>query len=141
VAAALKIPVAGGEQDNDLAQWRRMIQMRAVDIVQPDICYLGGITRALRVSVMAAGAGLKCVPHSANLSLVTVFTLHMCAAIPNFGDHVEFTIEDDAWTRNLFEPALEVREGKVDVPGGPGWGVRINPRWLAEAKREVTQQS
>ena len=33
VTEALDVPVAGGEQDNDLAQWRRMIQMRSVDIV------------------------------------------------------------------------------------------------------------
>ena len=71
VSTALDVPVAGGEQDNDLAQWRRMIAMRAVDIVQPDVCYVGGLTRALRVAAMAAEAGLPCVPHSANLSLVT----------------------------------------------------------------------
>lgn len=47
VAAALSIPVAGGEQDTDLAQFRRMIAMDAVDIAQPDICYVGGITRVL----------------------------------------------------------------------------------------------
>jgi len=41
VTKALSVPVAGGEQDNDLAQWRRMIRMPAVDIVQPDICYIG----------------------------------------------------------------------------------------------------
>jgi len=58
VAAALGIPVAGGEQDVDLAQWRRMIRMRAVDIVQPDVCYVGGLTRALRVARMAADAGM-----------------------------------------------------------------------------------
>ena len=43
VAAALKMNVAGGEQDNDLAQWRRMIRMNAVDILQPDLCYIGGL--------------------------------------------------------------------------------------------------
>jgi L-alanine-DL-glutamate epimerase-like enolase superfamily enzyme len=38
VAAALEISVAGGEQDNDLSRWRRMIAMNAVDVVQPDVC-------------------------------------------------------------------------------------------------------
>ncbi len=85
VTSALDIPVAGGEQDYDLKQWERIIDMRAVDIVQPDICYVGGLTRALRVAQMADEAGLPCVPHSANLSLVTVFTLHMMGAIPNAG--------------------------------------------------------
>ena len=40
VAAALDLDVAGGEQDNNLAQWRRMIAMDAVDVVQPDVCYI-----------------------------------------------------------------------------------------------------
>ena len=68
--------VAGGEQDNDLAQWRRMMRMRAVDIAQPDVCYVGGLTRALRVAALAGAAGMPCTPHSANHSLVLVFTLH-----------------------------------------------------------------
>lgn len=56
VAAALKMNVAGGEQDNDLAQWRRMIGMNAVDLVQPGLCYAGGITRSWRVAKMGQQA-------------------------------------------------------------------------------------
>jgi L-alanine-DL-glutamate epimerase-like enolase superfamily enzyme len=138
VAAALRVPVAGGEQDNDLAQWRRMVRMRAVDIVQPDVCYVGGLTRALRVAAVAAEAGLLCVPHSANLSMVTVFTLHLFGAIPNAGPHLEFTIESGDWCKDLYHPALEVRDGRVAVPDGPGWGVTINPDWLAKAQRQVS---
>jgi L-alanine-DL-glutamate epimerase-like enolase superfamily enzyme len=141
VAEALKIPVAGGEQDNDLAQWQRMIRMHAVDIVQPDICYIGGLTRALRVAAMAEQAGLRCVPHSANLSMVTVFSLHMMGAIPNAGPHLEFTIENDPWTKDLYQPALQVHDGKVAIPSGPGWGVTINPDWLNKAKSEVSKRS
>ena len=53
VTDALNIDVTGGEQDCFLPTWHRMIEMRVVDIVQPDICYVGGISRALRVSEMA----------------------------------------------------------------------------------------
>ncbi len=133
VAAALDVPIAGGEQDNCLAQWRRMINMRAVDIVQPDLCYVGGLTRALRVAEMAARAGLPCVPHSANRSLVSVFTLHMLAAIPNAGPYMEFSIEPAPWADELYRPKLVVNDGAVAVPDGPGWGVEINPRWLEKA--------
>jgi len=141
VAAALDVPIAGGEQDNDLAQWRRMIAMHAVDVVQPDICYVGGLTRALRVVDMAAQAGLPSVPHSANVSLVTVFTLHMQGAIQNAGPYVEFSIEPTSWTDSLYEPALKVADGKVRIPDGPGWGVTINKDWLAKAERQVTQRA
>jgi L-alanine-DL-glutamate epimerase-like enolase superfamily enzyme len=57
VTETLDIDVTGGEQDCDLPTWRRMIDMRAVDILQPDILYLGGISRTLRVANMAASAG------------------------------------------------------------------------------------
>jgi L-alanine-DL-glutamate epimerase-like enolase superfamily enzyme len=133
VAAALSVPVAGGEQDYDLNQWHRIITMPAVDIVQPDIGYIGGLTRALRVAAMARQAGLVCVPHSANLALVLVFSLHMMGAIPNAGPHVEFTIERDTWSEGLYNPVLAVRDGKVEIPSGPGWGVTINPAWLEKA--------
>jgi L-alanine-DL-glutamate epimerase-like enolase superfamily enzyme len=137
----LAIKVAGGEQDCDLAQWRRMVRARTFDIVQPDICYVGGLTRALRVATLAHAAGLPCVPHSANLSLVTVFTLHMMGAIANAGPYVEFSIEGldyYPWQEGLFTPALEVYDGKVQIPAGPGWGVEINPAWLAKAKYQIS---
>ncbi len=140
VTKALTCPVAGGEQDNDLGQWRRMIAMGAVDIVQPDILYLGGVVRTLRVAAMAKEAGMKCVPHSANLAMVTVYTLHVFGAIANAGRHVEYSIEPTPWTNNLYEPTLAVKDGKVMVPNAhPGWGVRINPDWLNDANRQVSE--
>ena len=142
VTQALGIPVSGGEQDNDLAQWRRMIAMNAMDITQPDICYVGGFTRGLRVARMAAQAGKPVVPHSANISLVEVFSVHLMAASPNAGSFLEHTIEDDAGINRLaatmYEPQLVVREGRVRVPDAPGWGVQIAAAWLEQAERRVT---
>lgn len=63
MAAALDIPVSGGEQDISLAQFRRMIANRAVDIVQPDIGYIGGVSRARKVAVLAEAASIPCTPH------------------------------------------------------------------------------
>jgi L-alanine-DL-glutamate epimerase-like enolase superfamily enzyme len=138
VAAALSIPVAGGEQDNDLAQWRRMVRMNAVDIVQPDVCYVGGLTRALRVGAIAAAAKKPCVPHSANRLWVTVFTLHLFGALPNAGAHVEYSIEKTDWSEGVYDPPLTVRDGKVAVPDGPGWGVSVRPSWLEKTSRQVS---
>ncbi len=78
------------------------------------------------------------VPHSANRSLVTVFTLHLMGALENAGPYVEFSIEPDSfepWQAGLYFPALHAVEGKVQIPEGPGWGVEINPAWLESAKR------
>jgi L-alanine-DL-glutamate epimerase-like enolase superfamily enzyme len=136
VADALDLDVTGGEQDCDLSTWRRLIDMRAVDVVQPDVCYLGGINRTLKVAKMAEAAGLLVTPHSANLSLVTVFTLHLMGALPNAGPYVEFSIEGadyyplQEW---LFSPAFQIEDGKVRIPDGPGWGVEVNRDWIANA--------
>jgi L-alanine-DL-glutamate epimerase-like enolase superfamily enzyme len=143
VADALALDVTGGEQDWDLATWQRMIEMRAVDVVQPDVMYMGGLSRTLRVARMAAEAGLPCTPHSANLSLVTICTMHLLGAIPNAGKYLEFSIEGPdyyPWQDGLFlgDP-FRISEGKVAIPAGPGWGVEINPDWLARAKHQISQ--
>jgi L-alanine-DL-glutamate epimerase-like enolase superfamily enzyme len=141
---ALRIQVAGGEQDCSLQTWRRMINLHAFDVVQPDICYVGGLTRALRVAAMAREAGLLCVPHSANLSLVTVFTLHTMGASENAGPYVEFSIEPASyypWQLGIFHPALVARNGMVQIPDGPGWGVEISPSWLESTDRRISESN
>ena len=144
VTDALSLDVTGGEQDCDLATWKRMIEIRAVNVVQPDVCYLGGLTRSLKVAKLAGQAGLICTPHSANLSMVTVFTLHMMGALENAGPYVEFSIEGAdyyPWQYNIYEPALVAVNGKVQIPDSPGWGVEINPDFLEKTKHQISELS
>lgn len=142
VASALDLAVAGGEQDCQFRMWREILDLGAVDIVQPDILYTGGMSRAIRVAQMAHEHGLTVVPHSANLTLVTVFSLHFMAGIKNAGPYVEFSIEPDSyypWQRGIFEPELTVRDGMVTTPEGPGWGVDIRRDWLKKSERFVSE--
>ncbi len=145
VTDALSIDVTGGEQDCHLPVWRRMIEMRAVDIMQPDVCYVGGLSRALRVAKMANDAGLPVTPHAANLSMVTVFTMHYLKAIGNAGKYLEFSIEGEdvyPWQQNLFRnPPFDVIDGQVTVPSEPGWGVEINPDWLSSSEYQKSELS
>jgi L-alanine-DL-glutamate epimerase-like enolase superfamily enzyme len=143
VTAALELDVTGGEQDWDLATWERMIGMRAVDIVQPDVMYMGGLSRTLQVAGLAAGAGLPVTPHSANLSLVTICTMHLLGAIPNAGKYLEFSIEGAdyyPWQAGLFlgDP-YAIEDGSVTIPSAPGWGVEINPAWLERAAYQCSE--
>ena len=78
-------------------------------MAQPDVCYLGGLSRTLKVVEMAKKAGLPVTPHAANMSMVTVFTLHMMGAISNAGPYVEFSIEGNdyyPWQEDFYRPAL-----------------------------------
>ncbi|MHA7888068.1 mandelate racemase/muconate lactonizing enzyme family protein [Roseicyclus sp.] len=138
VTDALDIDVTGGEQDCQLSTWKRMIDMRAVDVVQPDIMYLGGLSRTLRVARMAEAAGLPVTPHCANLSMVTLFTLHLMRAIPNAGRYLEFAIEGPEyypWQYDLFTASpYRIEDGHAILSDAPGWGVEINPEWLSRAE-------
>jgi L-alanine-DL-glutamate epimerase-like enolase superfamily enzyme len=142
VTDALEIDVSGGEQDCDLPTWKRMIDMRAVDIPQPDVCYLGGISRTLRVCRMAEAAGLPVTPHCANLSLVTLFTMHLLRAIPNAGKYLEFSIEGPdyyPWQEGLFvRSPYQIIDGKATVTDAPGWGVEIRQDWLEKSNYRQT---
>ena len=143
VTDALEIDVSGGEQDCDLSTWKRMIDMRAVDIVQPDILYLGGICRTLRVVEMAQASGLPVTPHCANLSLVTLFTMHLLRAIPNAGKYLEFSIEGPdyyPWQEGLFvESPYGIKDGHARVTDAPGWGVEVAPEWLARSTYQISE--
>lgn len=143
VADALDIAVSGGEQDCEIATWRHMIDMRAVDIVQPDILYLGGISRTLRVCAMARAAGLPVTPHSANLGMVTLFTMHLLRAIEGAGKYLEFSIEGPdyyPWQEGLFvKSPYGVEDGMVTISEEPGWGVEIDPEWLAKSAYQVSE--
>jgi L-alanine-DL-glutamate epimerase-like enolase superfamily enzyme len=143
VTDALNVAVTGGEQDCELATWRRICEERIVDIVQPDVLYVGGIGRALRVARMAEAQGLPVTPHAANLGLVTLFTMHLLPALPNAGKYLEFSIEEAdyyPWQYGLFRNnPYEVVDGCVTVPAEPGWGVEIDGEWLARAAYQASQ--
>jgi L-alanine-DL-glutamate epimerase-like enolase superfamily enzyme len=99
--------------------------------------YMGGLSRTLLVAEMAARAGIPVTPHSANLSLVTMCTMHLLGAIPNAGKYLEFSIEGPdyyPWQEGLFlgDP-YRIEDGKATIPDAPGWGVEINPAWLEKA--------
>ena len=138
VADALDIDVTGGEQDCMFPTWQQMIDMRAVDIVQPDVCYLGGLARTLQVAAMARRAPACPARRTApTCRMVTLFTMHLLGAIPNAGKYLEFSIEGPdyyPWQDGLFRnDPYAVTDGKVTIPSEPGWGVEIEPAWLERA--------
>ena len=143
VTNALSIDVAGGEQDCDLRIWRDMVERKIVNIFQPDVMYLGGLTRTLQVAKIIEEGGFICTPHSANLSLVTICTMHLLKAIPNAGPYLELSIEDEdyyPWQQKLFlDNPFVVENGCVTVSEKPGWGIDINPDWINSAEYQVSE--
>jgi len=143
VTDALSIDVTGGEQDCDLRIWRDMVDRKIVNIFQPDVMYLGGLTRTLQVAKIIEKGGYTCTPHAANLSLVTMCTMHLLKAIPNAGPYLELSIEGEdyyPWQQELFlDKPFEVKNGSVNITDKPGWGIEINPNWLETSEYRVSE--
>ena len=143
VTDAISIDVTGGEQDCDLRVWQDLIDRKITDIFQPDIMYMGGLTRSLKVAKMAADANMPCTPHAANLSLVTICTMHFLKAIPNAGKYLELSIEGEdyyPWQIDLFDGnPFMVLDGECSVPDSPGWGVQFSKKWLEKSHHRVCE--
>ena len=92
---------------------------------------------------MAAKADLPVTPHCANLSLVTLFTMHLMRAIPQAGKYLEFSIEGPEyypWQYDIFaNDPYQVKDGKVTVTDTPGWGIDIHPEWLARSQYQMSE--
>ena len=131
VADAVEIPVAGGEQEASLHAFRWLIANDALDIVQPDVYYFGGLIRSMKVARMAAAMGKTTVPHISG-GLGYLYMVHFVSALANAGEYHEF--------KGLTNPAalpfecktstLKTDGGVVKVPTGPGSGIEIDPDFI-----------
>ena len=137
VADHLDLPIGAGEQEFSLEIIRRMVAERLVDVIQPDVCYIGGMTRARLVAELADLAGIPCTPHCSNRSLIQVFTAHLVLAMPSCTQFQEWTIEPSS--RDPFYGPVPVgTDGFVDVPDAPGWGIEVLPAFLESAERRTS---
>ena len=134
VADALGIPIAGGEQEFSMRRFRWTIAHRAVDVVQPDLHYFGGYLRVIRVARMANAVGLPCTVHMSGSGLGYVDMCHLASCIENPGPHQEFKGATKIPV-HCDSSSLKSEQGKVRVPSGPGYGVTIDPDFLAGAER------
>jgi L-alanine-DL-glutamate epimerase-like enolase superfamily enzyme len=133
IADALPIPVAGGEQESSLRRFRWMIERRAVDVVQPDLFYFGGLVRSIRVARMAAAAGMPCTPHMSDGGLGYLYVAHYASCVPNAGPFQEYKGRDASLPVSSASSTLRCVNGMLTVPGGPGLGVTIDPAFVVKA--------
>lgn len=121
VADALTIPVAGGEQEYSQRRFRWAIRRRMVDIVQPDLHYYGGMIRSRRVARMAAVRKLPTTVHISG-GFGFIYMLHFASCTPDIGRYQEYKRNIERY-RDWFSPALEIKDGALIVPSGPGVGI------------------
>jgi L-alanine-DL-glutamate epimerase-like enolase superfamily enzyme len=122
VADRLALPVAGGEQEYSDWRFRWMILNRGVDIVQPDLHYYGGMVRSIRVARMAELAGMPTTVHISG-GFGFVYMLHFASCVRDIGRYQEYKLGTEKYG-SWFDPAIQVKDGKMTVPTGPGVGIK-----------------
>ncbi len=134
VTDALTIPVSGGEQEFSERRFRWMIHNRGVDIVQPDLHYYGGLIRSIRVANMAALASMPTTVHISG-GFGFIYMLHFASCVNDVGRYQEYKRGIEKYN-GWFATPLEVKDGKLTVPEGPGVGIK-DIAYVIKGAREV----
>ncbi len=132
VADTLTIPIANGEQDQNLYNFRWLVANDGVDIVEPDTYYFGGFIRSMRVALMAQAMGKTCVTHMSGGGLGFLYNSLFVSALPNPVQHHEFRGFNTNIPYECPTAPMQAINGKMKVPTGPGLGVIIDPEFVAK---------
>ncbi|MEA2117947.1 mandelate racemase/muconate lactonizing enzyme family protein [Halovibrio sp. HP20-50] len=127
------IPVASGENWHGRYAMHEPLARRAVDIVQPDICGVGGFSEIRRVADMAAMHGVRLVPHVWGTAVCLAASLQFMAALPPNPPRrnpiepiMEFDRTENPFRQAVVQTPLEHHQGVMTIPDGPGLGIEIN---------------
>jgi L-alanine-DL-glutamate epimerase-like enolase superfamily enzyme len=121
-------PIAAGENVAGLYGFRALLEAGAIDVAQPSVTKIGGISEMVRIVQLCQAHGITVAPHSPYFGPGFVATLHVVAAL------IERPLVEVLWLdmeANPFDPWVRPVNGKVAVPGGPGLGCDPDPAVLA----------
>jgi L-alanine-DL-glutamate epimerase-like enolase superfamily enzyme len=131
VAAATKtLKIAAGEQLSGVAEFERLAVEGCVDVLQPDLSRCGGITVGRQIADFATRREIDCVPHAWLTDLLKAASLHMNAYLMN-SLYLESNVSSASLLNNLCTQKIEMKDGYIPVPAGPGLGVEVDERTVA----------
>ena len=126
VRRAVPIPIVTGEAIYSKEAFFHTLERRAADILNPDICAMGGIQALLDISAMAQPQAVVMAPHNYNSVLMGfAATLHVCAVIPNFLI-AEYFVNFEEACGAIATRQIKVEDGFAELPTTPGLGVDID---------------
>ena len=141
--SVLNIKIAGGEAEFTRWGWRNILQKRCVDLAQPEVCALGGISEYLKVLAMAHAHFVPVVNHVWGSAIAVATNLQLLAAMPPLpgGIHpidplLEFDTTDNKFRDELIIEPLKIQQqvsasgGFVSIPDNPGIGVEPDPEFI-----------
>ena len=147
--AGLKLNISGGEAEFSRWGWRNLLEARALDIAQPEVCALGGVSEYLRVLALCHAHFTPVVNHVWGSAIAVATNLHLLAAMPPLpgGLHpwepmLEFDTTDNRFRDELLTEPLDIqgqvaRTGRAAVLEKPGIGVEPDRDFLRAFEIDV----
>ena len=134
LADATSTPIGTGENLYTVWSFRNLLEVGGIDIALPDVCHTG-ILQAKKIASLAEAFHVPLAPHNPNSPLSTIISGHLSASIPNILALEYWSDERDApWRDDVMDPPLGqfVKQGHLELPSGPGWGVELNEKEIAK---------
>lgn len=128
------VPISAGESEFTRHDFREICELRAADVLQPDLAIAGGITEAVRIGALASAYNLRLAPHLWSGAPAFAAGLHI-AASNSAGFILEYSLGHNPMLHELIEESFPVEEGHVAVPDRPGLGITVREAFLEQYGR------
>ncbi len=127
--------IAAGEEESNRLSYLELMDRGKIDIVQVDLTRCGGFTEAMKIASLAADRGLPVVNHGFTTYINIASALHFLASIPN-SFILEYVVEEGTVLRDeISSQDINLVDGWVHVPDGPGLGVTLNEEAVARYRK------
>lgn len=134
----VKIPLACGERDRTIWGILPYLAENAIDIVQPDCGYTGGITQMKKIAALAEAYYVPLAPHCTQSYLGMTASFHVALAVPLFLIHESY--DDELWGKIIRRNWTKSADGQVTLPQGTGLCLEVDETALAAAANDPNYQ-
>lgn len=125
------VPIAAGERCFDISRFWELIEKEAVDILQPDVTHVGGISAARAIAAMAHARFVSVAPHNPLGPIANAMTLTFAATVPNI-TWLETSVRDVPWRRDVVKEDVTLQDGHMLIHDRPGLGIDIDEEACAQ---------
>lgn len=141
VRRSVRVPIATGERLVTRWDFRRVCELQACHVLQPDLSHCGGLMEAKRIASMGETYLMGVAPHNPNGPVANAAALHFALSTPNFLIQ-EDMLRDVPWRFDVVNTEMQHENGYWLPPDKPGLGIEVNEREAAKHpfKQEVLQQ-
>lgn len=123
------VPLATGEMLYTRHEFRDLLKLQAVEIIQPDICLTGGLWEMKKIAAMAEAHYVSVAPHNPCSPVANAVNVHFAASTQNFLV-LEYIPDDSALRRDIVDEPMKLVDGYLELPERPGLGIDLNEEAL-----------